>query len=202
MDYYEINEILNGSVYKGFFDTIGLIMADGLFNSRAYFKNHSICINPYSLSVFSASLFKGSEYIQPFLFKINDGIYYNMTVNKSPTLEDLSKLISKNGGLTKQMIEILNVMLGQDVSSESITGNGFGLVYSLNTNPLNKSEVIIKDDEYDEHYYELISTPSSVLRDYLILQVPKGDFSGNLSGYGLRHTPFWDYVKNYNLIYA
>lgn len=202
MDRHKINKILSESVYEGFFDAIGLIMADGMINNRAYFKNRRICIDPYSLSTFSQCLFQGSKYSLPFLFKITGGVYYNMAVNKSPGLEDLSKLINKNGGLTEQMVEILNVMLGEDVSSENITGNGIGLTHSLTTDPLNKSEVIIEDDEYDEHYYELISMPSNVNREYLILGVPEGDFSGNLSGYGLRHTPFFDYIKNYKLVYA
>jgi hypothetical protein len=202
MDEHKINNILRGSVYGGFFDAIGLLLADGIYNSRGYFNIGRAFIDPYRLLMFSASIYMGKNYIQPYLFKIKDGYYYNIDVNRLLYREQSSIIFDDRGGLKDEMIEILNTMLGTTVTAKTVSNTSSYWPYTLvriagSKGEDKKGEVKIDDNEYDEYYYRIDRDSPTSHRSYLKLENPPYDtlISGDLVT-----SPFFRYIKQYKLI--
>ena len=202
MDEHKINNILRESVYGGFFDAIGLLLADGIYNNRGHFNSARTFIDPYRLLMFSASIYMGKNYIQPYLFKIKDGYYYNIDVNRLLHREQSSFIFDDRGGLKDEMIEILNTMLGGTAIAKTVPNTSSYWPYTLVRitgfkGEDKKGEVKIDDNEYDEYYYRIDRDSPISRRSYLKLDSsPCNTF---LNG-DLVTSPFFRYIKQYKLI--
>ena len=197
MDEHKINNILRDSIYGGFFDTIGLFLADGIYNSRETFNKARVFIDPYRLLMFSTSLYQGNDCVEPYLFKIKDGYHYNMEVCKLLNKEEISVIFDARGGLKEEAIEILNTILGSTATVKTVPNPSYSWPYSLLRVTSKKGEIKIDDNEYDEYYYKLDNDSPNSYRSYLRLDSAPGN---TLLNGDLVNSPFFRYIKQYKLI--
>ena len=197
MNEHKINNILRDSIYGGFFDTIGLFLADGIYNSREIFNKARVFIDPYRLLMFSTSLYQGNDCIEPYLFKIKDGYHYNMEVCKILNQEETSVIFDARGGLKEEAIEILNTILGLTATATTVPNPSYYWPCSLLRITKEKGEIKIDDNEYDEYYYKLDNDCPNSYHSYLRVDSAPGN---NLLNGDLVNSPFFRYIKQYKLI--
>jgi hypothetical protein len=152
--------------------------------------------------MFSASIYMGQNYIQPYLFKIKDGYYYNIDVNRLLYGEQISAIFDNKGGLKDEIIEILNTMLGGTAITKTVPNTSSYWPYTLVRlagfkGEDKKGEVKIDDNEYDEYYYRIDRDSPTSHRSYLKLNSPP--YNTFLNG-DLVTSPFFRYIKQYKLI--
>ena len=117
----EINEHLSKSVYVGFFDLIGLMLADGIYNPDSSVLNHnSFC---FDSSIYDLSY--GLAYGNPGetlrtnskrVFRIDEDIYY--TVNKRlyksiHEAQDVYEHLMPNEMMNSDMVKVFNVLFDE-----------------------------------------------------------------------------------------
>ena len=187
----EINEHLSESVYVGFFDLIGLMLADGIYNPNSPVLSHNSFCFDGSIYNSSYALIYGNpgETLRTNskrVFRIDEGVYY--TVNKRLyksiyEASDVYNYLMPNRMMNSDMVKVFNVLFDD-------------LTVKWNKFRLYKSFLTITQENIG--YISSYEIKNIVCKDAGGLMFECGPKNTNLISQILA-SPFWSYIAKYKL---
>lgn len=183
----EINEHLSRSNYVGFFDLIGLMLADGIYNNNSSTLNHNSFCFDNSIYSYSYGLTYGNPGEEKITFRVDDDIYYTVTKRLYTTRReshDAYDYLVPNKVMHPDIIKVFNVLFK-------------GLIVKWNPYNIYRSFLNVNEMTDDVSCYTIkygaFNNPGG-----LVFECSPNIKNTNLISQVLA-SPFWSYITKYKL---